>query len=139
MLILGDMMSCARTFTLLLVMLALPLQGALAAIMPLCAQAKNMTANTSAELETDIHPVATAARCSQHDIVDHEQAASNDSTADNMTFSLPCDGVVCHISASGLPSATSPLNLAGGFSYPVPSDSRFALLALQQPQRPPLP
>lgn len=137
--ILDNLMSSARTFTLLLIMLALPLQGTLAAIMPLCAQAKNMTANTSAELETGIHPIATAAPCSQHDIANHEQPASNNSTADDMTFNLPCDGAVCHISASGPPPAASPLNLAGGFSYSVPSDSRFASLALQQPQRPPLP
>lgn len=132
------MMSRARTFTLILIMLALPLQSALAAIMPLCVQAKSTTANTSIELEVDTHPIATAAPCSQHDIDAREQAA-NDSTTDDMTFNLPCDGVVCHISASGLPSAASPLNLAGGFSYPVPSDSRFTSLALQQPQRPPLP
>jgi hypothetical protein len=121
-------------------MLALPLQGALAAIMPLCAQTKNTTTDMSAELETDIHPVATAVPCSQHDIADHEQTAGNDSTADGMTINLPCgDGVVCHISGSAPPSTTSPLNLAGEFFYPVPSDSRFTSLALQQAQRPPLP
>lgn len=136
--ILNNMMWSARTFTLILIMLALPLQSALAAIMPLCAQAKNATANTSIELEADTHPIATAVPCGQHDIDAHEQTA-NDSTTDDMTFNLPCDGVVCHISASGLPSAASPLNLAGGFSYLVPSDSRFTSLALQQPQRPPLP
>lgn len=136
--ILDNMMSSARTFTLTLIMLALPMQGTLAAIMPLCAQAKNTSANTSMERETH-DPIATAAPCSQHDIANHEQPASNDSTADDMTFNLPCDGAVCHISSSGPPPATSPLNLAGGFSYSVPSDSRFASLALQQPQRPPLP
>jgi len=132
-------MSCARTFTLILIMLALPLQGALAAIMPLCAQAKNTTPSTSVELEAASRPVATAAPCSQHDVANHEQVAGNDSTTDDMTINLPCgDGVVCHIS-SGLPSAASALNLAGGFFYPVPSDSRFTSLTLQQPQRPPLP
>jgi hypothetical protein len=131
--ILNNMMSSARTFTLILIMLALPLQGALAAIMPLCAQAKNTLA-----LETRIHPITSAVSCSQHDIADREQAVSNDSTTDDMAF-LPCDGVVCHISGSSLPSASSPLNLAGRFSYPVPSDSHFASLTSQQPQHPPLP
>ncbi len=134
------MMSCARTFTLILIMLALPLQSALAAIMPLCAQAKNTAASTSVELEAASHPVANSASapCSQHDAADHEQVAGNDSTTDGMTLNLPCgDGVVCHMS-SGLPSAASALNLAGGFFYPVPSDSRFTSLTLQQAQRPPL-
>jgi len=127
-------MSSARTFTLILIMLALPLQSTLAAIMPLCAPAKNTSANTSAELETH-DPIATAVPCSQHDIAN---PVNSDSTSDDMTFNLSCDGVVCHIGGSGPPPAASALNLAGGFSYPVPSNSRFTSPALQQPQHPPL-
>jgi hypothetical protein len=128
-------------------MSALPLQGALAAIMPLCAQARNM----SAGLEDHIIPLSSVIpsaipliACGQHDSNSHEQRHSglgghgDDGAANEAGFALSCDGVVCHISGNGLPSAASALNFTGGFSYPVSFNSRFSSFILQQPQRPPL-
>ncbi|SOD41673.1 hypothetical protein [Nitrosovibrio sp. Nv4] len=130
--ILENMKLRASTFISILIMLALPLQTALAAIMPLCAQAKNMPAG----LETQISSaMPTLIACSQHDSNSH---AGNDDGAGEEDFTLSCDGVVCHISGNGLPPAASSLNFAGGFSYAISSNSRFSSFILQQPQRPPL-
>lgn len=132
--ILNNMILRTRTLTLILIMLALPLQGALAAIMPLCPQAKN----TLAGLESQIHPIATAVPCNQHNIANHEHPVSNDSTANETAFNLSCDDIVCHINGNGLPQAASALNLAGGFSYTVAFNPGFTSSILPQPQRPPL-
>lgn len=132
--ILNNMILRVRTLTLILIMLALPLQGVLAAIMPLCPQAKN----TSAELETQIHPIATAPPCNQHDIPYPEQTANNDGTADETDFNLSCDDIICHINGNGPPQAASALNLAAGFYYTLAFNSRFTSSILPQPQRPPL-
>lgn len=133
------MMLRTRTFILILIILALPLQGALAAIMPLCAQARNM----SAELEAHIIPLSSVipVACGQHDSNDHEEfqgSHGDDGAANEAGFALSCDGVVCHISGNGLPSVPAALNFTGGFSYPVSFNSRFSSFVLQQPQRPPL-
>ncbi|HET7061339.1 MAG TPA: hypothetical protein VFI43_04085 [Nitrosospira sp.] len=116
-----------------LTLAALPLQGALAAIMPLCAQAGQALHLSTAD-EPSIHAAPTP--CSQHD-------ASNGSLAqqtgeDQESFNLPCDGAVCHISGGGLPSATAPLSLFGGFSFITSFNSRFTSSILPQPHRPPL-
>ncbi|SEO45792.1 hypothetical protein [Nitrosovibrio sp. Nv6] len=132
--ILENMKLRARTFISILIMLALPLQAALAAIMPLCAQAKNMPV---VEVETQISSaMPSLIACNQHNN-SHEQPG-NDDGAGEEDFTLSCDGVVCHISGNGLPPAASSLNFAGGFSYAISSNSRFSSFILQQPQRPPL-
>ena len=141
------MMLRTRAFILILIMSALPLQGALAAIMPLCAQARNMSAGLEAHIiplssvvPSAIPPVA----CGQHDSNSHEQlhgghgGYGDDGVANEAGFTLSCDGVVCHISGNGLPSVPTALNFAGGFSYPFSFNSRFSSFILQQPQRPPL-
>ena len=128
-------MSRVRTFIMVLIMLALPVQGGLAAIMPLCAQAQNI----SAGLETQTNSAAPSpSACTQHDGGNHKQSASADNPSDEAEFILSCDGVVCHISGSGLPPAASALDFAGGFSYTILSNSPFSSFILQQPQRPPL-
>lgn len=140
--ILNNMVLSARTFTLILIMLALPLQGALAAIMPLCAQVEPAK-NRSSGLETQIHPgmlmsSSPSTACAEHDMVSHEQTVNNKGASDEMALNLPCDGVVCHINGSGLPPATSALNPASGFSFAEPFSFRFTSFILQQLQRPPL-
>lgn len=109
-------------------MLWLPLQGAIAAIMPLCAQAKEIGARL------DI-PAVTAACDLHHD--DNEAMMST--VPDEATFSLPCESILCFTSFSSLlPSAYAAPILAGHASYLIPFDSRFTSFILQQPQRPPL-
>jgi hypothetical protein len=129
------MMWRVRTFIIVLTMLALPVEGALAAIMPLCAQAQNISAVPETQIPSAI-PSGSA--CTQHDGDKHSHARSTNSTVDIADFSLSCDGFVCHITGSGLPPAASALDFTGGFSYTILSNSRFSSYILQQPQRPPL-
>lgn len=137
--ILDGMMLRTRTFIVILIISALPLQGALAAIMPLCAQARNMSAGLEVHLISSVIPSAiTPVTCAQHDSKGHEQLQGDDGAADDAGFALSCDGVVCHISGNGLPSVPAALNFTGGFSYFVSFNSRFSSFILQQPQRPPL-
>ncbi|MEO8165704.1 MAG: hypothetical protein ABI619_09950 [Betaproteobacteria bacterium] len=137
--ILEDMMLRTRTFILILIISALPLQGVLAAIMPLCAQARNMSAGLEAHFISSVIPSAISpVACAQHDSNSHEQLHSDDGAASEAGFAFSCDGVVCHISGNGLPSVPTALNFAGGFSYPISFNSRFSSFILQQPQRPPL-
>jgi hypothetical protein len=133
--ILENIMLRIRTFVLVLIMLGLPLQGVLAAIMPLCAQAKNVEAGPDAQIPSVIIP---SAACAQHDDTRHEPSVDNDGPANEANFSLSCDGVVCHISGNALPPSASLLNLAGGHSYAISFDSRFTSSFPHQPQRPPL-
>ena len=121
---------------LVLIMVGLPLQGTLAAIMPLCAQAMQAQ-DMRAGLETAIHASSPTA-CSQHDVDYHPQPIGNNGNTNDAAFTLSCDGVVCHISGGGLPPAAAALNLAGGFSYAASFNSRFTSSILPQPQRPPL-
>jgi hypothetical protein len=140
--ILDNMMLRTRTFIVILIISALPLQGALAAIMPLCAQARNMSAGLETHLISSAIPSAfTPAACAQHDSNAHEQlhdVHGDNDPANDAGFALSCDGVVCHISGNGLPSVLAALNFTGGFSYPVSFNSRFSSFILRLPQRPPL-
>lgn len=122
-----------RKFVFALIMVVLPLQGALAAIMPLCAQA-GQALHLSAGAGAAVH--AAKLPCSQHDASDDFLASQ--AGGDQESFNLPCDGAVCHISGGGLPSTTASLNLAGGFSFTPPFKSSFTSSTLPQPQRPPL-
>lgn len=132
----GNIMLRIRTFGLVLIMLGLPLQGVLAAIMPLCAQAKNVAAaGPGTQIPSVIIP---SAACTQHDGTGHEPSVDNDGTLNEANFSLSCDGVVCHISGNALLPSASLLNLAGGHSYAISSDCRFTSSFPHQPQRPPL-
>ncbi len=128
-----------RTFLLILMILSLPLQSALAAIMPLCAHARNMSGSGGPGNQID-HGIPSAA-CPLHDSNDHKQPdgqPGGGNAEGGADLTLSCDGVVCHISGNGLPPAASVLNLPGGFSYAILPISRLSSLVLQQPQRPPL-
>jgi hypothetical protein len=123
-------MPAGRKFILVLIMLWLPLQGAIAAIMPLCVQAKEIGASL------DI-PAVTAA-CDLHHEGDGDKAAAS-SAADDATFSLPCESAHCFTSFSILlPSAYAAPILASNSSYALSFNSRFTSSILQHPQRPPL-
>ncbi|SDZ92975.1 hypothetical protein SAMN05216411_1038 [Nitrosospira multiformis] len=123
-----------RKLVLILIMLGLPMQGALAVIMPLCAQTKSMAASQETQIRHSDFPAA----CSQHDTIHHDDSSSDMNDPAREDFVLSCDGAVCHISGTVLPSAATALNLANRFSYPALFDSRFTSFLLQQPQRPPL-
>ena len=115
---------------LVLIMLWLPLQGAIAAIMPLCVQAKQLGVNL------DI-PAVTAACDLHHD--DDRPAMGGGSAPDDPTFNLPCEIVPCFTSFSAmLPSAYAALIFVGDSSYSASFNSRFTSIVLQQPQHPPL-
>ncbi len=116
-------------------MLGLPMQGALAAIMPLCAQIMQARDSDAAREVVVRSPSSTA--CSQHDADYQSQLQVNDGNTD-AAFVLSCDGVVCHISGTGLPPAAAGLNVAAEFSYAAWFNSRFTSSILPQPQRPPL-
>lgn len=133
--ILINMSSSFRRLVLVLIMLGLPLQGALAAIMPLCAQVMQAR-DSDAAREAVVHSPSSTA-CSQHDADYQPQLHGNDGNTD-AAFVLSCDGVVCHISGGGLPPVAASLNLAGAFSYAASFNSRFSSSLLPQPQRPPL-
>jgi hypothetical protein len=120
---------------LVLIMIGLPLQGALAAIMPLCAQAMQVL-DAGASFEP-VHSPSSAA-CSQHDTDHHSQSRGNDDNTNDVAFPLSCDGAVCHITGGGLPPAATALNPAAEFAYAASFNSRFNSFILQQPQRPPL-
>jgi hypothetical protein len=123
-------------------MVGLPLQGALAAIMPLCTQASQSAQSQQAlnpfpGFEAQSHPSSLASPCSQHDMDNVDESAPE--TIDQPDeMALTCDGAVCHISGSTLPAFTTHINSTGGFSYPAGSAARFTSLILKQPQRPPL-
>ena len=126
-----------RTFLSILIILSLPLQGALAAIMPLCAQARNISGDPENQIDHEVPPAA----CPLHDRSDHKQPdrqPGGDNAEGEADLTLSCDGIVCHISGNGLPPAASALNLLGGFSYAILPISRLSSLVLQQPPRPPL-
>jgi len=122
-------MQTGRKLVLVLIMLWLPLQGAIAAIMPLCAQAKEMGASL------DI-PTITAACDLHHDSNDKPAMSS---ALDESTFTLPCEAAQCFTSFSTLlPSAYAAPLLAVNSSYAISFNSRFTSPILQQPQHPPL-
>lgn len=129
------MMQHVRTLLIVLIMLGLPVQGTLAAVMPLCAQAQNIFAGLETQTAS---AVPSPPPCTQHDGDNHEQPGNAGDAGDEAEFILSCDGVVCHISGNGLPPAASPMDFAGGFSYTILSSSPFSSYILQQPQRPPL-
>lgn len=128
-----------RKLILALVILGLPLQGALAAIMPLCAQSKDAaTASKETRSSSSASPDIPLAACAQHDSEIRKIPAKTDSAAPTLGFSFSCDEGICNISGNGLPPAASALNLARGFSYAISFNPRFTSFFLLQPQRPPL-
>ena len=123
------MMLSGRKFILVLIMLWLPLQGVIAAVMPLCVQVQDIGVNL------DAPPVTTIAGDHQHDAC-HKQ--SMDSTTDNVTSNLPCDGTPCNTCSATILSASSTAIPTGGSSYAISFNSHFTSFVLEQLQRPPL-
>jgi len=125
------MMVSGRKLILVLIMLWLPLQGAIAAVMPLCVQAKQLGASL------DIPAVTTA--CDLHHDDDDRSTVNSGSASPDMTLNLPCESVPCFTSFSAmLPSANSTPIFTGGASYAASFNSRFTSAIPQQPQHPPL-
>lgn len=125
------MMLSGRNILLVLLMLWLPLQGALAAVMPLCAHEKN----AGALLDT---PVTATSNDQRHDAC-HDQSM-NGATDNNAASSLPCDNCApCHSCCNApIPSAFSTAIPGGDSSYAASLNSRFTQFVPEQPQRPPL-
>jgi hypothetical protein len=120
-----------QKFLLVLIMLWLPLQGAIAAIMPLCVQAK--------QLGTSLDVSAVTAACDLHHDDDESSTVNNGSASPDMTFNLPCESVPCFTSFSAmLPSANATQIFIDGASYAASFNSRFTSVIPQQPQHPPL-
>ena len=143
-------MTPGRRFLLVLIMLWLPLQGAMAASMSLCAKEKD-----SVKLDTSFpdnagmspcvqekttltapdKPLAVAA--DQHHNGNHEQSMQG--AADEVTFNLQCSGGPCQASCSApLPSVTAAAIFDGSSVYTPSFTSRFTSLVPAQLQRPPL-
>ncbi|MEO8766943.1 MAG: hypothetical protein ABI363_01130 [Nitrosospira sp.] len=118
-----------RKLLLILIMLWLPLQGGIAAIMPLCVQAK--------QLGTSLDVPAVTAGCDLHH--DNNDDAATNSAHHEMTFNLPCESVPCFTSFSAmLPSTSSTQIFIDGVSYAASFNSHFTSAIPQQPQHPPL-
>jgi len=125
-------MVSGRKLILVLIMLWLPLQGAIAAIMPLCVQAKQLGASL------DISAVTTACDL-HHDDGGDSSTMNSGSASPDMTLNLPCESVPCFTSFSAmLPSANATQIFIGGASYAISFNSRFTSAIPQQPQHPPL-
>jgi len=114
------MMLSGRKLLLFLIVLWLPLQGVLAAVVPLCMHENN------ASTLTDAPALSPQAACHEMD----QTAASN----------LPCDNCApCHAGCNApIPSVASTIIPDSSSSYAVSHNSRIALFVPAQPQRPPL-
>jgi hypothetical protein len=161
------MIALWRKSVLVLLMLWLPLQGAMAANMSLCLKDKDINVArvvTPDTPETPETPLASASVSAVRGMTPcaAEQAMIADSgtsdiphadqhsrtakeftqgiaNTDEVAFTLKCDGVPCQASCTApIPSAASTATLGDRFSYGVLFNSRFSLLVLEQLQRPPL-
>ena len=115
-----------RRYFLILIMLCLPLQGALAAAEPLCAHEEN--ANT---LNTDIITV----------IDDHLHTIGHEQPKDNkMTSNQECEAnTICHASCSTVITSAHPTAIpSNSSSHTVSFISNSISFIPEQPQRPPL-
>jgi hypothetical protein len=153
------MISPWRKVQLVLIMLWLPLQGAMAANMSLCLKAKDMsdvgldTPDTSGSPLPGIAAVPGMAPCAAEkamgagsdtsDIHHTDQHSMGEELtqgiADEVASAIKCDGAPCHASCTApIPSAASTTAFGDGSSYAAFFNSRFSLLVLEQLQRPPL-
>jgi hypothetical protein len=158
------MIALWRKSVLVLIMLWLPLQGAMAANMSLCLKDKDINAGGVVTPDTPETPLASAsvsavrgmppcpaekamiADSGTSDIpqADQHSMAAKEFTkgiahTDEVAFTPKCDGVPCQASCTApIPSAASTVSPGDRFSYPVLFKSRFSLLVLEQLQRPPL-
>ncbi|WON73686.1 hypothetical protein [Nitrosospira sp. Is2] len=155
-----------RKLVLVLIMLWLPLQGAMAATMSLCLKDKEMsigrldtptTTNTPEAPGASVPAIPGMLPCAgamnaapdTQEIPDPEQTAGTGDAGDAAHESVQgigestpipkCDGTPCQASCTApIPSAASTTLPGDGASYAVLFNSRFTLLVLEQLQRPPL-
>lgn len=158
------MIALWRKSVLVLIMLWLPLQGAMAANMSLCLKDKDINAGRVDNSDTPETPQASVSvsavrgmtpcpaekamiadsgtsdipHADQHSMAAKEFTQSMAHT-DEAAFTLKCDGVPCQANCTApIPSAASTASPGNRFSYAVLFKSRFSLLVLEQLQRPPL-
>ena len=129
------MSSFLRKLVLALIMAMLPLQGALAAIMPLCVQAGQVlrpSAGVQPPVQAPVH--ATANPCSQHDASNGSPRASPERTTKTTIYL-----VMTHLlHKRGRPAFRNcSIESLRWLSFTAPFNSRFTSLILPQPQRPP--
>lgn len=115
-----------RRYFLILIMLWLPLQGVLAAAVPLCTHEENagtLNADVVSVIDDHLHTIG------------HEQPMNN-----NMTSSQECEtNTLCHASCSTvITSARSTAIPSNSSSYTVSLISNSISFIPEQPQRPPL-
>ena len=141
-----------RKLLLVLIMLWLPLQGAMAANMSLCTKDKNFntgldTPDAGISATTGMMPCPAEKASATSDTPDIPSAdpdadISNglaQGIADEVTSNLKCDGTPCQASCTApIPSAASTTAFGDSSSFAVLFNSRFSLLVLEQLQRPPL-
>lgn len=141
-----------RKFLLVLIMLWLPLQGAMAANMSLCKKDKDViisldTPDADVSITPGMLPCAAekamSASSDTPDIPNADQSAiSYDLTQgimDEVTSALQCDGTPCQASCTApIPSTASSTAFDSGSSYALLFNSRFTSLIPEQLHRPPL-
>jgi hypothetical protein len=150
-----------RKRLLVLIMLWLPLQGAMAANMSLCIKDKDVNIGLDTPLDTPdasisgttgMMPCAAEKAITGSDTPDIPRAAQDADIsnghglthnvkviADDLTSTLKCDGTPCQASCTApIPSAASTTAFGDSSSFAVLFNSRFSLLVLEQLQRPPL-
>lgn len=148
------MMSSGRRLLLVLIMLWLPLQGAMAASMSLCTKEQD-----SSKLETSVPISAGTLPCAlekdssarsdrsdvpaadhienQHHNGNHEQAMQG--VTDEVTSNLQCNEGPCHASCGApIPSVASGASFIDSSAYTLSFIPRFTSLVPEQLQRPPL-
>lgn len=118
-------------FLLILIMLWLPLQGALAAAIP----QQCMHENNVGVLPPDVPALSpsTQAACHEmHGAMDADQNAASSMLCDNCA---PCHAAGCN---APVPSAVSMIIPDSTSSYAASLNARITLFVPEQPQRPPL-
>ena len=123
------MMLSGRKLLLVLIMLWLPLQGVLAAVVPLCLHENNAATLALADASASS---AQAACHEMHGAMDVDQ----NTTASN----LPCDNCApCHAGCNApIPSIAATIIPDSTSSYATSLNTRITLFVPAQPQRPPL-
>jgi hypothetical protein len=148
------MIALWRKSVLVLIMLWLPLQGAMAANMSLCIKDKGFNtaldtptpdatvAGTTGMLPCAAEKAIASSETSDIPSADQDADITNglaQGIADEVTSNLKCDGTPCQASCTApIPSAASTTAIEDSSSFAVLFNSRFSLLVLEQLQRPPL-
>ena len=160
------MIASWQKLVLVLIMLWLPLQGAMAANMSLCLKDKDIsvsrldppnTTHTAEAPQASVPAVPGMLPCTgamnaspdAQEIPNLDQTVGTNDARDELaqgtggtgeiTPATKCDGTPCQASCTApSPSAASTTVPGDGSSYTILFNSRFTLLVLEQLQRPPL-